>query len=136
MLEAYSKNIDVAANGTVPFNNISLLKGCSSMIQGSGTIQLNKCGIYQVTVNAAAEGTAASTASIQLRNNGVLMPAAFASSTVTAVDTIYDLGFTTLVQVPQNNNPNCICSVPTNIEVVNVGDDVTFDSITITVVRV
>lgn len=136
MIEAYSKGVDVAANATVPFNNISLLKGCSSTLQGTGTFQLNKCGIYNVRVSASVEGTAASTGSIQLRKDGVLMPAAFAVETITAVDTIYNLGFDTLVQATGNNNPNCICSAPTNIEVINTGDDVTFDSITITIVRV
>ena len=136
MLEVYSKNIDVLANAPITLNNVALLKGNSTQLQGVSTIQLNKVGIYEVTVSAVATASTAGEISIQLEKNGVLQPQAV--SAVTAADTTssYSLGFTTLVQVIQNNNYNCICTIPTNIDIINTGVAATFNSITVTVVRV
>lgn len=136
MLEVYSKNISVLADAPIALNNVALLKGCSTQLQGVSTIQLNKSGIYEITVSAVATATAAGQISIQLEKDGVLQPQAF--SAVTAADTtsLQSLGFTTLVQVTHNNNCNCVCTIPTNIDIINTGVAATFNSVTVTVIRV
>lgn len=137
MFEGYSKNINVAANAAIPVNTITLLKGCSTQPEGTSTILLNKCGIYQVNVSAiVTSGTAADVVTIQLQKDGVLQPQAIAGATISDANAVSTIGFTTLVQVPQNNNPNCPCSIPTRISLMNVGDAATIQSITLSVVRV
>ena len=136
MLEVYSNNIEVAAQAPIQLNNVSLLKGTSSLLQGVSTIQLNKCGVYEVTISATATAGTAGVISIQLEKDGVLQPQAMVATTAADLTTQYALGFTTLVQVTHNNVPNCVCSTPTNIEFINTGVDATYNHVSVTVVRV
>ena len=106
MLEAYSTNVTVTANGAIPFNNVTLEKGCTAKLSAPATIELNKCGVYMVAVDVSA----AATNTIQLFKDGVAQPQAQSTGT--------SLGFTTLVQVDKNNcNCNC-CSSPVDLRVV------------------
>ncbi|MBR4377271.1 MAG: hypothetical protein IKP50_00065 [Bacilli bacterium] len=124
MLEAYSLNVEVAANAAVPFNNVSLEKGCTVKLQSPGTIALNKCGVYMVSCDASA----AATSSIQLHKDGVAQPQAQATGDTPS--------FITLVQV-DHNNCGCCCSSPTTLQVLNVGDAVaTFTNINVAVTKV
>ena len=98
MLQVYSINQAVSANGVVPFNNVVIDKGCAENLSGVGTIELNKSGVYEVTV----DGVASTATTLQLFKNGVALPQAQSTGTT--------LAFTTFVQVV-NNNCNCnICS--------------------------
>jgi len=106
MLEAYSTNIDVAVNTAIPFQNVSLQKGCTAELSGTGTIKLNKCGVYMVECDAS---TSVST-TIQLYKDGVAVPQA--QSTGTA------LSFVTLVQVLENNSC-CPCTSPVSLQIMN-----------------
>ena len=108
MLEAYSLNVDVAANTAIPFKNVTLDKGCSAKLSGDSTIQLNECGVYEVSVDVSSEAAV----TIQLFKNGVAQPQAQSTGASAA--------FKTLVQVPHNNNC-CPCSSPTIIQVLNTG---------------
>lgn len=135
MLEVYSRNIAVAEDAPIALNNVALEKGCSTRLRGVSTIQLNKCGVYEVTVSASAVADVAGVISIQLEKDGVLQPQA--TSSVTAADTtsINPLGFTTLVQSPRDNSA-CPCAAPTTFDIVNTGVAATYDSIDVTVVRI
>lgn len=106
MLEVYTLNATAAAGASFPLASVSLQKGASALLVGAGSIQLNKCGVYMVAVDASS--TANTT--IQLAKNGVLQPQAQSVGTSPS--------FVTLVQVP-NNNTNCCCSEPTVITIVN-----------------
>jgi len=110
MLEAYSVNVEVPANSSVPFNNIVLEKGCTATLASPTTIALNKCGVYVVTCTASA--AAAST--LQMYRDGVALPQ---SVTVGTNPTILSY-----IQVDRNNNPNCCCSSPVTVRVVNPTD--------------
>ena len=137
MIEAYSKNINVDANSAIPLNNVSLLKGCSTTQEGTSTIVLNKRGIYEVNVSAiVTSATAADVITIQLQKDGVSIPQAIGAFTVDTADNVGTIAFTTLIQVPQDNNCNCPCSIPTRISLLNAGDAATIQSIVISVVRV
>ena len=70
MFQAYSLNQAVSADGIVPFNNVVIDKGCAENLSGVGTIELNKCGVYKVTV----DGVAADSTTLQLLREGVALP--------------------------------------------------------------
>lgn len=110
MLEAYSTNITVAASDAVPFNNATVVKGQTAVLSAPATVQLNKCGVYMVSVDASASAAA----TIQLYKNGVAAPQAVATGTHPS--------FVTLVQVTENNTC-CPCTMPTVLQVINTGDD-------------
>lgn len=104
MLEAYSLNVTAAANSPIPFNNVSIEKGCTARLTSPSTIELNKCGVYMLAVDASA----AAAATIQLVKDDVLQPQAQSTGTSPS--------FVTLVQVDHNNS-NCCCSSPTLLQV-------------------
>ena len=106
MLEAYSTNITVAANSTIPFNSTAIQKGCTAVKTSADTISLNKCGVYMVAVDVSASANT----TIQLVKDGVLQ--AQAQSTGASPS------FVTLVQVDKNNSC-CPCSSPVIIQVQN-----------------
>ena len=109
MLEVYSLNVNAAAGAAFPLTNVVLQKGASAILEGAGTIQFNKCGIYMLTVN----GSAAAAITVQAMKDGVLLPYAQATGT--------NPSFQTLIQVTENNT-NCPCSSPTTVQLMNSGD--------------
>lgn len=134
MLEGYSTNIAVATNSAIPFNNVTIEKGCTATIESSATIALNKCGVYMVSVDAAAIPTSAGVMSIQLFKDGVLQPQA--QSAVTGATTDVDnMSFTTLVQVKENNTCSC-CTSPTVLRVINTGVPATYNIANICVTKI
>lgn len=106
MLEAYSLNVTVGANSSIPFNSTSLIKGCTVTKPSADTINLNKCGVYMIEVDCSA----ATSTTIQLYKDGVAQPQ--------AQSTGLSPSFTTLVQVDHNNSC-CACASPTAIQIRN-----------------
>ena len=106
MLEAYSINAAVTAGGAVPFNSVSVEKGCTAKLTSPSTIELNKCGVYMVSVDA----TAAASTTLQLSKDGTALPQAQSTGTTPS--------FVTLVQVATNNT-SCCCSSPVVLRVLN-----------------
>lgn len=120
MLEAYSLNVTAAANSNIPFNSVTLEKGCTVSKPSADTINLNKCGVYMISVDVSA---AAST-TIQLYKDGIAQPQ--------AQSTGVSPSFTTLVQVPKNDSC-CPCTSPTTIQIRNtVATTLTDANITVT----
>ena len=105
MLEVYSTDIEVAADTAIPFQNVSLKKGCTAELSGTSTIELNKCGVYMVEVDASSEDAA----TIQLYKNGVAQPQAQSTGDSPS--------FTSLVQVPDNNSC-CPCASGVSLQVI------------------
>ena len=133
MLEIYSTNIEVAANTAIPFNNVSIKKGCTAELSGPATIQFNKAGVYMVSCDASLEPAAAGDVSIQLSKNGVLQSQALAIETGVTGD-ITNLSFDTLVQVKENNTCNC-CTTPTTVQIIN-GSEATFSIANVVVTKI
>ena len=106
MLEVYSTNVEVVADSAIPFHNVALKKGCTAELSGTGTIQLNKCGVYMVSCDASAEAST----TIQLYKNGVAQPQAQSTGITPS--------FVTLVQVSENNC-GCPCKAPVSLQIVN-----------------
>lgn len=123
MLQVYTMNKEMLANSIVPFDNVSLDKTCNEELVGAGTINLNRCGVYEVHV----DGVASASTTLQLTRNGVAMPEAQSTGTT--------LGFTTFVQVPGNNCQCNPCSSPVTIQVLN-SEAVTPQNVNVTVKKV
>ena len=136
MLEVYSKNVTVAENGIIPLTTVALIKGTSTQLLGTSTIQFNKCGIYEVTVSGSVTGSAAGEIIIQLEKNGVVQPQAVSLATAADTTSIIPFSFTTLIQVPDSNNINCPCSTTTTIYLRDAGIEDTYNTITVTAVRI
>lgn len=122
MLEAYSLNVDVAADAAIPFQNVSIQKGCTAVLNGVSSIELNKCGVYMVSVDA----TTSAVTTIELYKDGIAQPQAQATG--------QSLSFTTLVQVPQNNSC-CPCKYGVVLQVMS-DTEATFDNANIVVTKV
>ena len=111
MIEVHSNNVSVPAGATVPLDNEILRKGCTATKSGN-TINLNRCGVYQV--NCECSASAAGT--LQLQKNDVLQPQAILDMTNAQA-----ASFSTLVQVQHDNCPNCCCEAPVSLSVINTG---------------
>lgn len=120
MIQVYSSDVTVDANGVFPLNSIRVNKGSYAELVGSA-IQLDKCGVYMVEVDASLTPSAAGTVGIQMFKDGVAQPQAYSYFTG-AVDTAGSASFMTYVQVPQNNSP-CCCSSPTFVTINNVSEE-------------
>ena len=124
MLEAYSLNVTVPANTSIPFNNTSIRKGCTAELNGVSTIELNKCGVYMI----ACDTSAAAATTIQLFKDGIAQPQAQSTGTSPS--------FVTLVQVDKNNSC-CPCSSPTTLEVYNADETAgTYNSVNVVVTKI
>ena len=126
MLEAYSKSQTVATNGIIPFTSVSLKKGCTVELNGTSTIQLNKCGVYEVIFNATALASTAGNISIAMTKNGVVQSQATRTITGATTTTSEDVSIATLVQVKDNNSCDC-CDSPTILQFVNNGVGIVAD---------
>ena len=134
MIDLYSLNIQVAQNGSIPLNNINIIKGISASHSAPATIELNKSGIYMVSVDASITPAAAGDVSIQLAKNGILDQGAYSIATGAADDTV-TLGFSSLVQVKENNTCCCNTSPPT-LQLINTGQAGTFPIVKMVVTKI
>ena len=106
MLQAYSLNVTVPAGSSVPFNNVTLKKGCTAVLNGVSTIELNKCGVYMI----AFDSSSSAAVTLQAYKDGVALPQAQAAGNSPS--------FITLVTATDNNT---CCSMPTTVTVKNTG---------------
>ena len=124
MLEAYSLDVTVPADTAIPFNNVTIQKGCTAIHSAPNTIQLNKKGVYMIS----CDGSSATATTIQLYKDGVAQSQAQGTGTTP--------GFVTLVQVDKDNS-NCCCSSPTLLQILNAGTaEATFTNINVCVTKV
>jgi hypothetical protein len=136
MLETYSQNISVAQNVAIPFNNVSIEKGCTAEKTAPTTIALNKCGVYMVEFDAvvASSGTSGNVV-VQMSKDDVLQPQAFTATTSTGATDVESISFLTLVQVAKNNS-NCCCASPTILKFMNTGIAANFIQANATVTKI
>lgn len=89
----------LVADGYVDFETNRLQTGCSVQhIAGSNTVNLINHGLYMVSVNADVVPAAAEPITLQLLNNGEVVPGAEATITGVAADSAH-VAFTTLIRV-------------------------------------
>ena len=128
MLEVYSKNQTIpATNGLVPLTSQSLRKGCTAELTGTNTIQLNKCGVYEIIFEGEYLAATAGNIVTQMLKNGVAQPQAVRTVIGAATTESKSVSISTLVQVKDNNSCKC-CDAPTTIQFVNTGVEVVGDS--------
>ena len=121
MLEAYSKNQTIpATTGILPFNSVTLKKGCTAELNGVSSVQLNKCGVYEISLDVTGLASTAGTVSIAMTKNGIAQPQATRSLDGQTTTDGFSLSITTLVQVTDTNSCKC-CDAPTMIQFVNTG---------------
>jgi hypothetical protein len=135
MIEAYSKNVTVTTNSTIPLNNVAIDKGCGVSINGS-TITFNKCGVYKVTVSASTIATVIGVISFQLFKNGIAQTQAGTSETASDTTSLHSMSFTTFVQVPVNNCRCDSCTSPTTVNIVNTGVGTTYNNVDVVVDKI
>ena len=124
MLEAYSLNVEVGEDTAIPFNSVSVNKGCDEVLSSAATIELNKKGAYMVTFDASL----ATAGTVQLFKDGIPQPQAQATGT--------NPSFSSIVQVGKNNC-DCCCSIPVTIQIKNEGTAAaTFTNCNITVNKI
>lgn len=129
MIEIYSNNVTVGENGSIPLNIVSLVKGTTAIANGN-SISLNRCGVYEITVDGSVTIPTGTTVEVQMMKDGVAQPQARTTITSTA-DNVIPFSFQTLVQVTENNTP-CPCSAPTNIAFVS-STETTYQHFNVTV---
>lgn len=134
MIEGYSNNISVGSNALVPLNTV-FRKGTTVTKSGDATLALNKCGIYEVAVNATGVANTGGIMTLQLMVNGAAVPNAFASVTAADTTSTHPLAFTTKVQVPTTYRECCPCSPAFDIKVLNAGVDATYSLVNVLVTK-
>lgn len=134
MIEAYSVNVQTSENSAIPFNNVSIQKGCSVVLSAPSTFQLNKCGIYMVSLDGSFDPDSAGLIKVQLYKNGVAQPQAVSQETG-VVDSVSSLGFKTLVQVKENNS-NCPCAAPTLVQIMNDGVSGNYNNVNVCITKI
>ena len=118
MIQLYSDGVTVAAGGTYPLNNIVFLKGNTAIPAGASGVALPKRGIYNVHVDGFATLAAAGDYSIQLTRNGIPLPQAISTTTLTAAGSASG-AFDTLVVVEESDCPCNWTSSAVTIGVLN-----------------
>lgn len=136
MIESYSNNVSVAVASPIPFNSVSVVKGCTVEQQSPATFLFNRRGIYHVAVDAsAATSAAAGDIAFQLLKNGVAQSQAISRANSTATTDIESMSFETLVQVEDDNT--CCCNqIPTTIQIQNVGVAALYSHVNIVITKI
>lgn len=133
MISSYNTTSQAVATGDLlTFTTDRILTGCTATRSGQ-TFQLNKPGYYYVTFNAvAAATTTVGELTVELQNNGVVVPGAEASYTTTTAGDNSNYAFSTIIRVP----PSC-CAVDNTarLTVVNTGVDATYANVNINITK-
>ena len=129
-------NQSVLTGGTINLGSvIHRVCGGTFNFTNSNTIALNTQGWYKVHVTINATGTTVGVNTFQLYQNGVAIPGALASHTITAIGDVRNFCFETIVRVL----PSCACQCnsPVNLTILNNGaNTITVNNITVDVVKV
>ena len=101
MLRTYSKDITVDANTAIPFNIDKFDIGNNVGHQsGSGNIVIRSPGFYEVNfdISFTTSEEVTDPVSIQLYANGVAIPDAIITTTVTSTSTYVNCSFNTIIR--------------------------------------
>lgn len=133
MISSYNQTTQaVLANGNIAFSTDRILTGCTATRDGE-TFQLNKPGYYYVSFNAVGSATETVGAiTVELHNNGVLVPGATATFTPAAAAVDGNFAFATIIKIP----PSCRFVDNTgNLTLVNTGVDATYTNINVNITK-
>jgi hypothetical protein len=111
--------VTVASGGTIPLGSVIRRYGCAVALNGNA-IACSERGYYDVDVSITANPTVAGTVTATLYNNGVAVPGATASASVTTAGNPVALPINALVRVPCCSNAATLSLVLTgNASIVN-----------------
>lgn len=133
---------NVVTNGNVELG--SVYRRYCKRINGTRTfdfigedIILQQNGIYHITVTAVGSGAEAGTLAIQLYENGVAVPGAFANETITTADTeLRTLTIDYYALVDTACILGCNSTVAKEISLINTGVEATFTSVIMNIEKV
>lgn len=101
------------------------------------SVSLNQQGIYHVTATAVATGTTAGIVTIELLENGVAVPSAFASETITTPNTeLRTLVIDTYILVDSDCLLGNATTLAKTLSLQSTGVDATFTSVVFNVEKV
>lgn len=124
----------VVANGTLPLSTIVRRyvgdpRSCGINLSGN-SVSLSEAGYYLVNVSATFTAPVAGVVSLALQDDGVAVPGATASTTITTATTeVRTLNLTAIVRVFCNSAPDALT-------IVNTGIAAIFSNIAIDVVKI
>ena len=102
---------------------------------GTG-VTLNQKGIYKVDITAVVSAPAAGIVTLQLENNGVAIPGALASETITTADTeLRTLTFSYFILVDNDLVLNYPTTNTQSLSIRNTGDESTIESIIVNITK-
>ena len=133
MISSYNTTSQAVATGDLlTFTTDRILTGCTATRNGQ-TFQLNKPGYYYVTFNAVASATTTvGELTVELQNNGVVVPGAEASYTTTTAGDNSNYAFSTIIRVPPSC---CVIDNTARLTVVNTGVDATYTNVNINITK-
>lgn len=101
MISAFNAATQTVANGSAyVFDTNRVVTGCTvGHTPGSTAFTLNRPGYYYITFNTTFTTEETGVATVELLNNGVLVPGATGSETVTTAGDTKSIAFATIVRV-------------------------------------
>ena len=95
----------------------------------SNSISLNQCGYYNVNVNMTFTGAVAGVVTASLYTNGLKIPQASASETITTADTeLRSMSFNTTIRV--------LPYTPVQLSIVNEGIEIDTSIVNVTITKI
>ena len=133
MISSYNTTTQAVATGDLlTFTTDRILTGCTATRNGQ-TFQLNKPGYYYVTFNAiAAATTTVGELTVELQNNGVVVPGAVSTYTTTTAGDNATYAFSTIIRVPPSC---CVVDNTARLTLVNSGVDATYTNVNINITK-
>lgn len=102
----------VPVGGIVGLGGIVRRFGCAADLNGN-TVNITEPGYYDVNVSVTAAPTAVGTVTATLFNNGVAVPGATASASVSTAGNPVNLSFESVVRVPCGGNSGALSVILT-----------------------
>lgn len=125
---ATTNSTDVASGATIPLSSVIRRRGCELELLGNN-IMVKDCGsnYYLATITVTFTAPVAGVVTVNLQQNGVNIPSATASTTITTASTeVRSLSFVIPIRTFCGQNV-------TNISAVNAGVSATFTNVSVSV---
>lgn len=111
--------------------------GITAFTNNGNSLSLNHSGIYHLTATLVGSGTAAGNVTVQLLNNGVALPAALSTQTITTAATeLRTFVIDTYILVDNASVLGQNVMTPAVITLQNTGVGATFTAVTVNVDKV
>ena len=116
----------ILADGIIPLSTIARRRSYAIQ-QSNDSILLNAPGYYKVSLNITFTAPEAGDVTVELRQDGVAVPGATATETITTATTeVRTISFDAIVRVP-------CCSAPSTLTFVNTGVAISSSNIAVNV---